>query len=606
MCKSIKKIIISMIFIMVFFIGTFDVIAKETIKLKECEYTEEYKKYIKLSDKEKKNTIMPQMCKINLQSSMNLGSALGNANSSSFDLRKLNKVTSVKNQETTGLCWAFATNASVESNLLVNNLGEYDLSESHIDLSNQNTYKLNYNSFNRSLGDGGNIFLSSAYIMNHRGPILEEEVPFSVTKDLLEKVPTSYDTTNITNKKPKINVNDVAIISSDDPCSKSALSTSNIKNYLVNYGAITSTMYIDSLTGYKEENNKYIAVSDSRIGPYYYYSGSKSSNHAITIVGWDDTIGKDNFKEENRPKEDGAWIVKNSYGISNSYNTDKGNLEIQSGDNGYYYISYEDTNVCKLASGFYNTNKNVEDNVYYYDELGYDLTLPNEYDIYAANIFYKKTNKVEKLSKVTFVSGQVGVEYKIYYDEKGNLKTPIEIASGVTDHIGYISVKPNKEILISNDKYGIIVKYAKKDGISQLPLMMKTNTNDLFSTAEITSKVSYISLDMNEWGDVSEINANLSIKAYTNNVNTQTTTKQSTTTKQNTTRKNENNDNEINDNAEVEIIPNENNDGKSYIAPTENNPSTGEINILVVTLSFIMLILIIIFGIFKLRKIIKK
>ncbi len=59
-------------------------------------------------------------------------------------------------------------------------------------------------------------------------------------------------------------------------------------------------------------------------------------NHAVTIVGWDDSFPKENFFEP--PPENGAWIVKNSWGSDESDFPNKRDW----GDHGYFYISYYD------------------------------------------------------------------------------------------------------------------------------------------------------------------------------------------------------------------------------------------------------------------------
>ena len=611
--KMKKKILLVVCFITVFFIEIQFVFAKNIIKLQECEYTEEYKKYLKLNESEKRKYILPQMCKstsIN-QLGSNLSSSMGSAEQTSFDLRKLNKLTPVKDQKSTGFCWTFAANASMESNLLVNNLGEYDLSESHMELSNQNTFKLSYNTFNRKFNSGGNSLIASAYVLNHRGPVFESEVPFEVGENLVKTNATSYDTTNITNKKAKISVNDISLLLGSDTCSKNSTFTTDLKKYLVNYGAITTNMYFDSINGYTSDNNKNIAISNSMIGPYYYYSGTKTSNHAVTIVGWDDNVSKDNFKEGNRPNENGAWIVKNSYGESNEIATPDGKKEILSGDKGYYYVSYDDTNICKQAFGFYNTKTNVEDNVYYYDELGFNNYMFIKNDIYVGTVFKKKTSGNEKLEKVTFATYLTGVRYEVYYDERGNLENSTLIASGTVDHMGYMSIKPNRDITINNDKYGIIVKYSAVnfDGemISVLPAMSKTD-NSPYSTASITEGVTFVSIDKESWADTSVKNFNTSIRAYINNtsdssVTTTTTKKTTTTTKQDsktTTTKKQSD--EVNDDSTVEVEANPNNDGDSYTTTPEKNPSTSDLNIFVsITLSGILIILIII-SVIKISK----
>ncbi len=51
--------------------------------------------------------------------------------------------------------------------------------------------------------------------------------------------------------------------------------------------------------------------------------------HEVTIIGWDDNFSKDNFTDRIKPSTDGAWIAQNSWGET-------------WGDNGVFYISYED------------------------------------------------------------------------------------------------------------------------------------------------------------------------------------------------------------------------------------------------------------------------
>ena len=57
----------------------------------------------------------------------------------------------------------------------------------------------------------------------------------------------------------------------------------------------------------------------------------------MLAVGWDDNYSAKNFAPASHVTSDGAWIVKNSWG-------DKW------GDNGYFYLSYEDKNICDLLT----------------------------------------------------------------------------------------------------------------------------------------------------------------------------------------------------------------------------------------------------------------
>src|SRR5574344_444930 len=86
----------------------------ENIILKECEYTDEYIRWSNLSEKERANYNTPNKCK-------NINGQLFNAGNnkltasitdSTYDLRTLGYVTSVKDSKQTNSCWTFAAMGS--------------------------------------------------------------------------------------------------------------------------------------------------------------------------------------------------------------------------------------------------------------------------------------------------------------------------------------------------------------------------------------------------------------------------------------------------------------------------------------------------------------
>ena len=79
------------------------------------------------------------------------------------------------------------------------------------------------------------------------------------------------------------------------------------------------------------------------------------ANHAVCIVGWDDTYSRENFKEGHQPPADGAWLVKNSWGSETEYTTlpdgtplgkiEWGYVDDQGRHTGYFYLSYYDKSI---------------------------------------------------------------------------------------------------------------------------------------------------------------------------------------------------------------------------------------------------------------------
>ena len=86
-----------------------------------------------------------------------------------YDLRTLNRVTSVKDQGLYGVCWAFAALGSVESQYLVQGGGAKDLSEMHLGwFAFKDTVSFKSNTPD-PLQNGGNNFMSTALEMTRQG-----------------------------------------------------------------------------------------------------------------------------------------------------------------------------------------------------------------------------------------------------------------------------------------------------------------------------------------------------------------------------------------------------------------------------------------------------
>jgi C1A family cysteine protease len=86
---------------------------------------------------------------------------------STYDLRTQSKLTPVKNQGSYGTCWAFASMGSLESCLKPSET--WDFSENNL---------VNLDGFDPAFGAGGNLDMSTAYLVRWGGPVTETSDPY--------------------------------------------------------------------------------------------------------------------------------------------------------------------------------------------------------------------------------------------------------------------------------------------------------------------------------------------------------------------------------------------------------------------------------------------
>jgi C1A family cysteine protease len=377
-----------------------------------------------------------------------------------YDLRDEGKVTPVKNQSSCGSCWTFATMGSIESRWLDLGLGTFDLSEQNLK---------NGHGFLWGHCDGGNSWMATAYLVRGNGPVAEADDPYNINDSTYTSIETLQGY-----------VTDYRALPNDRTIIKQAIMES---------GAVYNTMYYDT-TYY------------NRTDTSYFCNLPDLTNHAILLVGWDDN-------KNTAADNDGAWIVKNSWGTA-------------FGDNGYFYISYDDSSINQdIAFWPGRINYNANASVYGYDKLGSIGSAgygQDDTDYALVKFIIAGNQYLSKIGTFVLVANST-LSVEIYDDFNGqslnNLLSAIN--DTVCSYAGYYTFNlPSYLYLTSGEDIYIKVKYSTPDEAYPIPVEMYIED---FAEPDIESDCCWISNNgTNTWSAIGNNTTNnkwdLCIKAY--------------------------------------------------------------------------------------------
>ena len=372
-----------------------------------------------------------------------------------YDLRDYGWVTPVKNQYDGGNCWAFAAMASLESCILKASGEVLDLSEEN--MKNLMAYYSDYGRNIRAPNDGGDNDMPVGYLVSWLGPVSEDDDKYD---DLSHISPVL---------KSLMHVQNVLFLKRDNFTDNNA-----IKEAILKYGAVATTMFY---------NISYVYEYGGKNIVYHCYEGNSSINHAVTIVGWDDTL-KVNGKA-------GAWIVKNSWGPNWPENSD--------GD-GYFYVSYYD--VAFARPGDYASYTFIlNDTQRFGRNYQYDISGVTDYFWFTSNqVWYENAYHAadnEFLSAVsTYFNKNTQWEINIY------VNSSLQIVQNGTAAPGYYTINLDSPIpLAKGDLFEIMFKI-KVDGDVAFPI-----SEDMSLTkCTYMPNVSFVSYDYGQhWYDLYDL-----------------------------------------------------------------------------------------------------
>ncbi len=384
-----------------------------------------------------------------------------------YDMRKVGRVAPVGSQGNLGTCWAFAALGALETSIWPEK--ELVFAVDHMSLMS---------GFNMTQQDGGDYNMALAYLAAWKGPVLEADDPYGDgrTDEALE---------------PVVHLQEAVTIAQKDYTA--------IKTMILNRGGVQSSFYSDMETA--TSNSSYYNSSTKA----YFYPGKNTANHDVVIVGWDDNYPRENFNSY--PENNGAFICRNSWGTT-------------FGDGGYFYISYEDTNIG--VNNIVYTRVDAPDNyshIYQSDLLGWIGTIGYGSDTaWFANVYTAET--AQQLKAVSFYTTGNENYYDIFivrdFTDSQSFGTMEYVKSGYIPQAGYYTKDLSGALeLKGGSRFAVVVRLTTVG--SERPAAIEYETGDLTSSVDLSDGEGYLSYNGSVWERMEDVYAcNVCLKAFTN------------------------------------------------------------------------------------------
>ncbi|MBO4373977.1 MAG: hypothetical protein J5829_02615 [Lachnospiraceae bacterium] len=333
------------------------------------------------------------------------------------------EITSVKNQGQEGICWAYSASAVLEQSAIKTGLGDLSTNYNEDQLEDAFVSSHRNDPLNLTAGDkvvkgaGGNNNIFTTWLLASQvAPVLQSKARTSGYADRAASLV------------------EAKIIPSDD--------LTAIKQAIKDYGAVTIGIDATNYNGFASDKLTY-----GYRAKYHY-----NEDHAVCLIGWDDTLDKSNFGDKTGNAFSSASFnscpINGGFKFKNSWGSDVG-------DNGYQYISYADN--AFSGSGRYAIAYKIDradsfETVYEYDgSYGrWTSTVTRAANIYTAQA-NDSANGAEIVDRVGFAVFDTG-EYTVslYVNNHNDALTDATSGQWFMDEDNIIA---SKNVTVQNSGY---------------------------------------------------------------------------------------------------------------------------------------------------------
>lgn len=439
---------------------------------------------------------------------------------------------SFRDQNPYGICWTFSVLAACEASMIRNGLatGSIDLSERHLayyfynkgnttDAKGGTTgdYNEAVMAGKNYLTQGGNTLLTMWHLVSWCGPVAEEKAPYSgLATDSSVDVNGLLGAANSTGaayEEDACHIQNAFLINMGTAADTQK--KQEIKKLIMQYGALGMSYYSSTSSQYDDP------VHDS-----YYNPGITGTNHAVAVIGWDDTFPKENFAQQ--APDDGAWLIRNSWGDEKAGCAQNGNFWLS-----YYDASINTGSTTRYAYVFDAQAADNYDNICQYDGDAGMSVITTTGETKASNLFRVTAKGGEILRAVGIGIGQTDTDCTLTVYKNPEMGDPQSGTLLLTQNVhlsypGYHTIPLTEALPFEEgDRYAVVYEFADAVSLYISKDRQYTSGGNPFISVFTYENPGVSFLYQTKWEDLSEKTirttsgsvegAILRIKAYTDN-----------------------------------------------------------------------------------------